>query len=139
VDESHNTLPQVQGQYFGDRARKETLVDFGFRLPSALDNRPLTFEEFDKHIRQAIFVIASHRTSGEFADQVNGACRIRTSNNEVANGDQPIGRAKPNQGQQVFEFVSTTVQITDDDRARHDATVFNRSWPASGSPRCPRR
>jgi excinuclease ABC subunit B len=53
------TLPQVQGQYFGDRARKETLVEFGFRLPSALDNRPLTFEEFDRHINQAIFVSAT--------------------------------------------------------------------------------
>jgi len=59
VDESHITLPQVQGQYFGDRARKETLVEFGFRLPSALDNRPLTFEEFDAHINQAIFVSAT--------------------------------------------------------------------------------
>ncbi|MBN9494782.1 excinuclease ABC subunit UvrB, partial [bacterium] len=59
VDESHMTLPQVQGQYFGDRARKETLVEFGFRLPSALDNRPLTFEEFDRHINQAIFVSAT--------------------------------------------------------------------------------
>ena len=59
VDESHITLPQVRGQYFGDRSRKETLVEFGFRLPSALDNRPLTFEEFDRHIRQAIFVSAT--------------------------------------------------------------------------------
>jgi excinuclease ABC subunit B len=59
VDESHITLPQVQGQFFGDRARKETLVEFGFRLPSALDNRPLTFEEFDRHINQVIFVSAT--------------------------------------------------------------------------------
>tara|TARA_Y100000588_G_scaffold376310_1_gene453949 strand:+ start:22 stop:1587 length:1566 start_codon:yes stop_codon:yes gene_type:complete len=59
VDESHMTLPQVRGQFFGDRSRKETLVDFGFRLPSALDNRPLTFEEFDHHINQAIFVSAT--------------------------------------------------------------------------------
>jgi excinuclease ABC subunit B len=59
VDESHITLPQVQGQYFGDRRRKETLVEFGFRLPSALDNRPLTFEEFDQHINQCIFVSAT--------------------------------------------------------------------------------
>ncbi|MCC6382102.1 MAG: excinuclease ABC subunit UvrB [Dehalococcoidia bacterium] len=66
VDESHITLPQVQGQYFGDRARKETLVDFGFRLPSALDNRPLTFEEFDRHVNQAIFVSA---TPGEYEIQ----------------------------------------------------------------------
>ena len=59
VDESHMTLPQVQGQFFGDRARKDTLVEFGFRLPSALDNRPLTFEEFDRHINQCIFVSAT--------------------------------------------------------------------------------
>ncbi len=59
IDESHMTLPQVQGQFFGDRARKDTLVEFGFRLPSALDNRPLTFDEFDQHINQAIFVSAT--------------------------------------------------------------------------------
>lgn len=59
VDESHMTLPQVRGMYNGDRARKETLVEFGFRLPSALDNRPLTFYEFQDHIKQAIYVSAT--------------------------------------------------------------------------------
>ena len=59
VDESHVTLPQVRGMYNGDRARKEVLVEYGFRLPSALDNRPLKFEEFDRHINQAIFVSAT--------------------------------------------------------------------------------
>ncbi len=59
VDESHNTLPQVQGQFFGDKARKDTLIDFGFRLPSATDNRPQTFEEFMGHINQALFVSAT--------------------------------------------------------------------------------
>ena len=59
VDESHMSLPQVRGMYNGDRARKEVLVDHGFRLPSALDNRPLKFEEFDKHINNAIFVSAT--------------------------------------------------------------------------------
>ncbi len=59
VDESHNTLPQVQGQFFGDRARKDTLIEFGFRLPSATDNRPQTFEEFIGHINQAVFVSAT--------------------------------------------------------------------------------
>lgn len=59
VDESHMTLPQVRGMYNGDRARKEVLVDYGFRLPSALDNRPLTFSEFEKHINQAIYVSAT--------------------------------------------------------------------------------
>lgn len=59
VDESHVTLPQVRGMYNGDRARKEILVEHGFRLPSALDNRPLRFEEFDRHINQAIYVSAT--------------------------------------------------------------------------------
>ena len=59
VDESHMTLPQVRGMYNGDRARKEILVEHGFRLPSALDNRPLNFTEFEKHINQAIFVSAT--------------------------------------------------------------------------------
>ena len=59
VDESHITLPQVRGMFNGDRARKTTLVDYGFRLPSALDNRPLNFPEFDNHINQAIYVSAT--------------------------------------------------------------------------------
>lgn len=63
VDESHMTLPQVRGMYNGDRARKEVLVDYGFRLPSALDNRPLTFDEFNRHINQAVYVSA---TPGEY-------------------------------------------------------------------------
>ncbi len=63
VDESHVTLPQVRGMYAGDRARKKSLVDYGFRLPSAYDNRPLNFDEFYAHIRQAVFVSA---TPGDF-------------------------------------------------------------------------
>jgi len=59
VDESHQSLPQVRGMYNGDRARKEVLVEHGFRMPSALDNRPLTFAEFDGHINQAIYVSAT--------------------------------------------------------------------------------
>ena len=59
VDESHVTIPQVRGMYNGDRARKMNLVDFGFRLPSALDNRPLKFEEFEKKLNQTIFVSAT--------------------------------------------------------------------------------
>lgn len=59
VDESHQSLPQVRGMYNGDRARKEVLVEYGFRLPSALDNRPLRFEEFEKHINQTIYVSAT--------------------------------------------------------------------------------
>ncbi|MBR7071771.1 MAG: excinuclease ABC subunit UvrB [Clostridia bacterium] len=63
VDESHVTLPQVRGMFGGDRARKENLVEYGFRLPSAYDNRPLNFEEFYQHVNQAIFVSA---TPGQF-------------------------------------------------------------------------
>src|SRR5699024_10754733 len=59
VDESHATLPQLRGMYNGDRARKQMLVDHGFRLPSALDNRPLMFEEFEKKSHQLIYVSAT--------------------------------------------------------------------------------
>ena len=76
VDESHVTLPQVRGMYNGDRARKMNLVEYGFRLPSALDNRPLKFEEFTKKIKQAIYVSATpgdyelERTNGEYIEQI---------------------------------------------------------------------
>src|SRR5204863_7878695 len=59
VDESHVALPQVRGMFAGDRSRKQVLVDYGFRLPSALDNRPLTFTEFEREINQALFVSAT--------------------------------------------------------------------------------
>ena len=76
VDESHVTLPQVRGMYNGDRARKMNLVDYGFRLPSALDNRPLKYEEFEKKINQAIYVSATPgdyellKTDGEYVEQI---------------------------------------------------------------------
>ena len=76
VDESHVTLPQVRGMYNGDRMRKQTLVDYGFRLPSALDNRPLTFQEFEAKIHQAIYVSATpgdyelEKTGGQFVEQI---------------------------------------------------------------------
>ena len=76
IDESHVTVPQIGGMYRGDRARKETLVKYGFRLPSALDNRPLTFEEFCAHIRHAVYVSATpaqwelEQAMGVVAEQV---------------------------------------------------------------------
>ena len=76
VDESHVTLPQVRGMFKGDRSRKATLVEHGFRLPSALDNRPLTFEEFEARVGQCVHVSATpgpwelERTGGEFVEQV---------------------------------------------------------------------
>jgi excinuclease ABC subunit B len=59
IDESHQTVPQIRGMYRGDRSRKQTLVDYGFRLPSALDNRPLTFEEFERCVNQLLYVSAT--------------------------------------------------------------------------------
>ena len=76
VDESHVTLPQVRGMYNGDRMRKQTLVDYGFRLPSALDNRPLKYEEFEAKINQAIYVSATpgdyelEKTNNETVEQI---------------------------------------------------------------------
>jgi excinuclease ABC subunit B len=76
IDESHQTIPQLGGMYHGDRSRKENLVKFGFRLPSALDNRPLTFEEFENRVQQAIYVSATPgpyeltKTSGVVAEQI---------------------------------------------------------------------
>lgn len=76
VDESHVTLPQVRGMFNGDRARKMNLVDYGFRLPSALDNRPLKYDEFEKKINQAIYVSATpgdlelEHTNNEYVEQI---------------------------------------------------------------------
>ncbi len=76
IDESHVTIPQLIGMYRGDRSRKETLVEFGFRLPSALDNRPLMFEEFEKRVRQAIYVSATpseyemRKSRGRIVEQI---------------------------------------------------------------------
>ncbi len=76
VDESHITVPQIGGMYRGDRSRKETLVQYGFRLPAALDNRPLNFQEFEARIRQAVYVSATpadfemERSGGVFVEQV---------------------------------------------------------------------
>ncbi|HEY4741014.1 MAG TPA: excinuclease ABC subunit UvrB [Candidatus Acidoferrales bacterium] len=76
VDESHQTIPQVRAMFHGDRSRKQTLVDYGFRLPSALDNRPLTFEEFEHRVNQAVYVSATPgpyeltKSGGVVAEQV---------------------------------------------------------------------
>ncbi len=76
VDESHATIPQVHGMWFGDRSRKQNLVDYGFRLPSAMDNRPLKFEEFENRVQQAIYVSATPgpyeltRSAGVVVEQV---------------------------------------------------------------------
>lgn len=104
VDESHVTLPQVRGMYNGDRARKMNLVDFGFRLPSALDNRPLQFDEFEKKVNQAIYVSATpgdyelEKTGGKFVEQIirptgllDPTIEVRPSEGQI---DDLIGEVK---------------------------------------------
>lgn len=85
IDESHVTLPQVRGMYNGDRARKQVLVDYGFRLPSALDNRPLKFEEFQKKINQVIYVSA---TPGDYELEL-------VNNNVIEQVIRPTGLLDP--------------------------------------------
>ncbi|MBE6157618.1 MAG: excinuclease ABC subunit UvrB [Firmicutes bacterium] len=98
VDESHVTLPQVRGMYNGDRARKQNLVDYGFRLPSALDNRPLKYDEFEKKINQAIYVSA---TPGDLELE-------HTNNNYVEQIIRPTGLLDP-----TIEVRKTEGQIDD--------------------------
>lgn len=77
LDESHRTVPQLAGMYRGDRTRKQTLVDYGFRLPSALDNRPLRFHEFEARVAQAVFASATpghfelKKSKGRVVEQIN--------------------------------------------------------------------
>ncbi len=107
VDESHVTLPQVKGMYNGDRARKQNLVDYGFRLPSALDNRPLMFSEFEKKINQAIYVSATpgdyelSLVNNKYTEQIirptgllDPVIEVRTSKNQIDNLLEEINKRK---------------------------------------------
>ena len=107
VDESHVTLPQVKGMYNGDRARKQNLVDYGFRLPSALDNRPLKFSEFEKKINQAIYVSATpgdyelELVNHKYTEQIirptgllDPLIEVRTSKNQIDNLVEEITKRK---------------------------------------------
>ena len=114
VDESHVTLPQVRGMYNGDRMRKQTLVDYGFRLPSALDNRPLKFDEFESKINQAIFVSA---TPGDYELEL-------VNNKYVEQIIRPTGLLDP-----IIEVRKTKGQIDDliseiNDRIKKDERVL---------------
>jgi len=106
LDESHVAVPQLRGQYAGDRSRKETLVDHGFRLPSAMDNRPLRFEEFTERVGQVILLSATP-----------GPWELEHSTNVVEQVIRPTGLVDPE-----VDIVPTTGQI-DDLRSRIDATV----------------
>lgn len=96
IDESHISLPQIRGMYNGDRARKETLIDFGFRLPSALDNRPLRFEEFQRRINQAIYVSA---TPDEYELSLAGEDNIAQQLVRPTGIIDPIIEIRPSEGQ----------------------------------------
>jgi len=95
IDESHQTIPQIRGMYHGDRSRKETLVEFGFRLPSALDNRPLTFEEWQARARQMIFVSA---TPGPYELSKSGGVVVEQIIRPTGLTDPPI-EVRPVKGQ----------------------------------------
>ena len=105
IDESHVTLPQVRGMYNGDRARKQSLVDYGFRLPSALDNRPLTFEEFENKIHQIIYVSATpgdyelEKCHHKYAEQIirptgllDPLIEVRKTENQIDNLVEEINK-----------------------------------------------
>ncbi len=111
IDESHVTLPQVRGMYNGDRMRKQTLVDYGFRLPSALDNRPLKFDEFERKINQAIYISA---TPGDYElDLVHGET-IEQIIRPTGLLD-PIIEVKPSNGQidDVIEQIRTRITVNE--------------------------
>jgi excinuclease ABC subunit B len=95
IDESHQTVPQIGGMYHGDRSRKETLVNFGFRMPSALDNRPLTFEEFENRVHQTVYVSA---TPGPFEMTKTGGVVVEQIIRPTGLVDPPV-EVRPIRGQ----------------------------------------
>ncbi len=125
IDESHQTVPQIGGMYHGDRSRKETLVKYGFRMPSALDNRPLTFEEFENRIHQTIYVSATpgpyelNKTGGAVVEQiirptglVDPEVEVRPIRGQV---DDLLGeiRARVERGQRVL-ITTLTKRMAED-------------------------
>jgi excinuclease ABC subunit B len=114
IDESHVTIPQLMGMYRGDRSRKTTLVEFGFRLPSALDNRPLTFEEFEERERQVLYISATpaqyelKKAAGHVAEQIirptglmDPPIEVKPAKNQVDMLLPEIGKVT-NQGERVL-------------------------------------
>lgn len=124
IDESHVTLPQVRGMYNGDRSRKQTLVDFGFRLPSALDNRPLNFDEFEKKINQVVYVSATPgdyelNRSFEIVEQIirptgllDPIVEVRPTKNQI---DSIIGEIKERIKKNERTLITTlTIKMSED-------------------------
>jgi excinuclease ABC subunit B len=131
VDESHATLPQVRGMYFGDRSRKETLVEHGFRLPSALDNRPLKFDEFEKRMKQCLCLSATpgpyelEKTGGEIIEQVirptglvDPVIHIKPARGQVKDLEAEV-RARAGKGERTLVTVLTK-------RTAEDLTTYFR-------------
>jgi len=136
IDESHVTVPQIGGMYRGDRSRKETLVEFGFRLPSALDNRPLNFEEFSKHVHQAIYVSA---TPGEWEirqarESVGGSEATIEIQLFAATCTSPLilldetRTICPSRGDGCHEFFTTGTPIFFVDSRRIMRPAFRNEW-----------
>ena len=133
VDESHQTIPQVRGMYHGDRSRKQTLVEFGFRMPSALDNRPLNFEEFEHRMNQVIYVSATPgpyeltRSAGVVVEQVirptgliDPEVEVRTVKGQVDDLLEEI-RARADRGERVL--VTTLTKRMAEDLAEYFGEV----------------
>jgi excinuclease ABC subunit B len=133
IDESHQTVPQLHGMYHGDRSRKQTLVDYGFRLPSALDNRPLSFEEFEHRVGQRIYVSATPgpyeltKTGGEVVEQIirptgliDPMVDVRSTRNQI---DDLLGeiRQRAQAGERVL--VTTLTKRMAEDLAEYYAEV----------------
>jgi excinuclease ABC subunit B len=129
LDESHQTVPQIGAMYRGDRSRKETLVEHGFRLPSALDNRPLKFEEFETHIRQAIYVSATpgdwelEQTQGVFTEQLirptgltDPVIHVHPVNNQV---DHLLGEIRQRVARSERVLVTTLTKRMSEDLAEY--------------------
>jgi len=129
IDESHATIPQVRGMYNGDRARKETLVEYGFRLPSALDNRPLKFEEFGELVRKAIFVSATpddyeiEKSKGAIVEQIirptgliDPPIEVRPTKNQI---DDLIKEIRTRAERKERVLVTTLTKRLSEDLARY--------------------
>ncbi|MBI2095169.1 MAG: excinuclease ABC subunit UvrB [Candidatus Omnitrophica bacterium] len=128
IDESHISLPQIRGMYFGDRARKETLVEYGFRLPSALDNRPLRFEEFEAKTRQTLFVSATPadeeiKKSARVVEQIirptgllDPSIEVRPTQGQI---DDLLGEIRKRAGAKERVLVTTLTKRMAEDLAKY--------------------
>jgi excinuclease ABC subunit B len=133
IDESHQTVPQLRGMYHGDRSRKQTLVDYGFRLPSALDNRPLSFEEFEHRVGQLIYVSATPgpyeltKTGGEVVEQVirptgliDPEVEVRPTRHQI---DDLLGEIRQRAAANERVLVTTLTKRMAEDLAQYYAEV----------------